>query len=171
MLDMRWCVVVVWAMLSLSEGKVLCPDTCFCDFDSSLMSCGGNSGDNGNSSDIPAVLLDAAAVDDVRNIIQRLDYRDLNVPRLEKHHLRYFAALSEFSLVRCHVVDIENAAFVNTRRIERIDLSQNLLTALNQVLILSMYPKNQNSEIHSSLTAVSEQFQSNFRAVSEQYSN
>lgn len=125
-------MLILCALFSLGNGyqqqKQQCPNTCFCDFKISLISC---SGQEGNKT-LPVTLLRPDSVDDI-HLVQRLDYRDLPVRHLESDHVRHFVLLTEFSMVRCGVADIENATFVNNRQMERIDLSQNLLAKLNQV--------------------------------------
>ena len=125
-------VILLCALFSLGNGylqqKQQCPTTCFCDFKLSLISCSGQE----SNKTIPAALLHPDTTDDI-HLVQRLDYRDLSVPLLGSGQVRYFVLLTEFSMVRCGVADIENATFVNNRQMERIDLSQNLLAKLNQV--------------------------------------
>ena len=125
-------VILLCALFSLGNGylqqKQQCPTTCFCDFKLSLISCSGQE----SNKTIPAALLHPDTTDDI-HLVQRLDYRDLSVPLLGSGQVRYFVLLTEFSMVRCGVADIENATFVNNRQMECIDLSQNLLAKLNQV--------------------------------------
>jgi len=125
----------VFAVGSGHQQQKQCPTTCFCDFKLSLISC--SSSQEGNKSSIPAALLHPNTGDDI-HLVRRLDYRDLAVPRLVSGHVQHFVLLTELGMVRCGVADIENATFVNNRQMERIDLSQNLLTKLTQEMFAGL---------------------------------
>lgn len=118
-----------------------CPLTCFCDFDSSLVSCAGtddddvvwvnrsSSNNNNNTAAIPSDVWSVVSA----TKIQRLDVRDLVLERLDYSHLNGTERLSELSLVRCGLTAIGAGTFARHSNLERLDLSQNQLTILSQV--------------------------------------
>ena len=116
-----------------------CPLTCFCDFDSSLVSCAGtdeddwvNRSSSGNNAAIPPDVWTVVAAAE----IQRLDVRDLVLERLDHSQLNGTGRLSELSLVRCGLAAIGHGTFARHSNLERLDLSQNQLTVLSQVKLL-----------------------------------
>jgi hypothetical protein len=119
-----------------------CPSTCFCDFDSSLVSCAGTDDDdvvwvnrsssNNNNNNTAAIPSDVWSVVATTKI-QRLDVRDLVLERLDYSHLNGTERLSELSLVRCGLTAIGAGTFARHSNLERLDLSQNQLTILSQV--------------------------------------
>jgi hypothetical protein len=119
-----------------------CPLTCFCDFDSSLVSCAGTDDDdvvwvnrsssNNNNNNTAAIPSDVWSVVSATKI-QRLDVRDLVLERLDYSHLNGTERLSELSLVRCGLAAIGAGTFARHSNLERLDLSQNQLTILSQV--------------------------------------
>ena len=112
-----------------------CPTNCVCNYDSLSVSC---------SADGQSLIANSSELNS--SIVERLDYRQFLVCRLEKEHISSLNHLRELSIVRCSVTDIANAAFVNNAYLERIDLSQNLLTALNQVMF-EIFPVNRIENI------------------------
>lgn len=134
-----------------------CPSTCFCDLDSSLVSCAGAEddavdviwGDHANQTKSVGVGSNGVVVsvgddivaniaDDVWSVvgatgIQRLDVRDLILERLDKTLVNGTERLNELSLVRCGLLSIGNRTFADHSNLERLDLSQNQLTILSQV--------------------------------------
>ena len=120
-----------------------CPLTCFCDFDSSLVSCAGtedepidviwvNSSLSNNTATVVAIPTDVWSVVAARDI-QRLDVHDLVLERLDDSLLNGTERLNELSLVRCGLNFIGNGTFTHHSNLERLDLSQNQLTILSQV--------------------------------------
>ena len=123
-----------------------CPPTCFCDLDSSLVSCAGVEDDT-----VDVVWLDrdnqsvAASAPLLRvpadvwrlvaaNGVERLDVRDLIVQQLNKSLLNGTERLNELSLVRCGLLDIGTNTFTDHDNLERLDLSQNQLAILSKVI-------------------------------------
>ena len=123
-----------------------CPSTCFCDLDSSLVSCagveedtidviwanrtfGGSSNNKATSVPVPLDIWSVVAAGG----IQRLDVRDLILERIDKTLVNGTGRLNELSLVRCGLLRIGDATFVNHSNLERLDLSQNQLTTLTRV--------------------------------------
>lgn len=134
-----------------SPDQFDCPPTCFCDLDSSLVSCAGveedtidvtwldrdnqsvatnSSGSNATLLRVPADVWSLVAA----NGVQRLDIRDLMVEQLNKRLLNGTERLNELSLVRCSLVDIGRDTFSDHDNLERLDLSQNQLTTLSKVM-------------------------------------
>ncbi|EFX64896.1 hypothetical protein DAPPUDRAFT_117745 [Daphnia pulex] len=122
-----------------------CPLTCFCDFDSSLVSCAGtddddvvwvnrSSSNNNNTAAIPSDVWSVVAA----TKIQRLDVRDLVLERLDYSHLNGTGRLSELSLVRCGLAAIGAGTFARHSNLERLDLSQNQLTILSQNMLTGL---------------------------------
>lgn len=123
-----------------------CPSTCFCDLDSSLVSCAGvedesadviwvdtanRSVGSGDMTNIPDDIWSVVAATG----IQRLDVRDLILHRgLDKALVNGTERLNELSLVRCRLFYIGNRTFADHSNLERLDLSQNQLDILSQVL-------------------------------------
>ena len=133
-----------------------CPLTCFCDFDSSIVSCAGTEEEpidvilglnrslfNNNTTSIIETVVPPAIPNDVWSVIaaadiQRLDVRDLLLQRLDSHLiLNGTERLVELSLVRCGLASIANDTFAHHSNLERLDLSQNQLTILSQVHTIS----------------------------------
>ena len=128
-------LAAVWLLTKMvysdmSSSEPVCPATCFCDSASFLISCTGAEDGNNSADVIPQALM--VPNKDVARV-QRLDYRDLMIPKLMSDHVRYFLQLTELSVVQCHVTHLEDAVFVNNSLVERVDLSQNLLSTLNKV--------------------------------------
>ncbi|XP_046651664.1 leucine-rich repeat-containing G-protein coupled receptor 4-like [Daphnia pulicaria] len=124
-----------------------CPLTCFCDFDSSLVSCAGTDDDdvvwvnrsssNNNNNNTAAIPSDVWSVVSATKI-QRLDVRDLVLERLDYSHLNGTERLSELSLVRCGLAAIGAGTFARHSNLERLDLSQNQLTILSQNMLTGL---------------------------------
>lgn len=119
----------------LHDAIQYCPLTCFCDFESSLVSCAATDElpetSFGNRTTVTAVAGDVWSVVGQAHI-QRLDVRDLVLQRLDETLINGTERLSELSLVGCGLAFIANATFNNHLYLERLDLSQNQLTVLSQ---------------------------------------
>lgn len=118
------------------NGSQYCPFTCFCDFESSLVSCAGTDEETGFGNNKTAI--NVALPGDLWSIvakanIQRLDVRDLILERVDGTLVNGTEGLSELSLVDCGLAFIANATFSHHSNLERLDLSQNQLTVLSQV--------------------------------------
>ena len=107
-----------------TTSRVECPDFCFCQPGWSAVSCTGVDTKT-PAPDIVGVL---------GRTVQRLDFRNLLLPQLSGAQLRNVSRLRELSLVRCQLSRINDGAFRDSAALERLDLSQNLLTSLSQVL-------------------------------------
>lgn len=134
------------SLLPPPSNHSACPPTCFCDLDSSLVSCAGVEDDT-----VDVVWLDrdnqsvAASAPLLRvpadvwrlvaaNGVERLDVRDLIVQQLNKSLLNGTERLNELSLVRCGLLDIGTNTFTDHDNLERLDLSQNQLAILSKVI-------------------------------------
>lgn len=144
-----------------------CPPTCFCDLDSSLVSCAGAEDEAGDVIWVDTANRSVGSGDTTSNIpddiwsvvaatgIQRLDVRDLILQRgLDKALVNGTERLNELSLVRCRIFYIGNRTFVDHSNLERLDLSQNQLAILSQVIFIatiSKYKLNNNNNIDQTL--------------------
>ena len=122
---------VCLTLLSVASGQLVatdsppvgqCPGFCFCDADWALVSC---------TCDVDTLVPDSSIL---APLVQRLDYRNLIVPRLQHLHVQHLSRLRELSLVRCHLNQISDGTFRDSAHIERLDLSQNQITTLGQVI-------------------------------------
>ena len=145
------------ATTTSAEHRHYCPLTCFCDFESSIVSCAGTEEEPidvilglnrslfNNTTSITETVVPPAIPNDVWSVIaaadiQRLDVRDLLLQRLDSHLiLNGTERLVELSLVRCGLALIANDTFADHSNLERLDLSQNQLTILSQVRTISRW--------------------------------
>ncbi|KAI9554385.1 hypothetical protein GHT06_019657 [Daphnia sinensis] len=115
----------------LHDAVQYCPLTCFCDFESTLVSCAADEEEQTSFGNRTILMADVWSVVG-RAAIQRLDVRDLVLERLDETLINGTERLSELSLVGCGLAFIANATFNYHSNLERLDLSQNQLTVLSQ---------------------------------------
>ncbi|XP_057375443.1 insulin-like growth factor-binding protein complex acid labile subunit [Daphnia carinata] len=125
----------------LHDAIQYCPLTCFCDFESSIVSCAATDDEEtgfGNRTAATTAVSDRVWSVVANAGVQRLDVRDLVLERLDETLINGTEGLNELSLVACGLAFIANATFNYHSNLERLDLSQNQLTVLSQDMLTGL---------------------------------
>ncbi|XP_022257578.1 slit homolog 2 protein-like [Limulus polyphemus] len=116
--------VLVYPLVFVAYSELECPNSCFCDDNGHFISCIGD-----GLWHMPR---------NVPTSVKRLELRNYIIPTLSSKDLEKLNDLLELTIYQSEIRYIENGTFVNLKKLQRLELSLNLIEKLNASIFVGL---------------------------------